>query len=77
MLNKDTEGFERARQHAAAAREEFRAMCRVLLPEPFWQHTQAAKKEGKAAIRTLLEASKKQVCRGPIHKQIKHRIEIA
>ena len=77
MLNKNTEGFERARKHAAAAREEFEAMCRILLPKPFWQHTQAAKKEGKAAVKLLLRAVKQRCRCGSIRQQVKQRIEIA
>jgi len=60
MTVKDRESFEKARAHAAAARQEFKAMCKVLLPEAFWQHAQESKVEAKAAVTAFRRAAKRQ-----------------
>jgi len=52
--------FHEAREHARAARDETRAAIRSLLPESFWQHAEASKREAKLAAGALGRALRHQ-----------------
>jgi hypothetical protein len=55
--------FHEAREHARTAREETRAAVRSLLPESFWQHAEASKREAKLAVKAFRRAFRHQFLR--------------
>jgi hypothetical protein len=44
-------------EHARAARDEQRAALKALIPDSFWGHQKAAKKETLLAFRSLIDAA--------------------
>ncbi len=46
---------EEARAHARAASREFREALKAMLPERFWQHLKAARRETLLSVRTVLD----------------------
>ena len=45
------------RQHARAAREEFRESMKAFLPPQFWEHSRKARKEMLLAWRSMIDAA--------------------
>jgi hypothetical protein len=48
---------EDVRQHARAAREEFRESMKAFLPPQFWEHSRKARKEMLLAWRSMIDAA--------------------
>ena len=48
---------EDVRQHARAAREEFRESMKAFLPPKFWEHNRKARKEMLLAWRSMIDAA--------------------
>lgn len=48
---------EDVRQHARAARQEFRESLKSFLPPEFWEHSQKARKEMLLAWRSMIDAA--------------------
>ncbi len=46
---------EEARAHARAAAREFGEALKAMLPERFWQHMKAARREALLSMRTILD----------------------
>ncbi|MCS6963424.1 hypothetical protein [Thermoflexus sp.] len=46
---------EEARAHARAASREFREALKAVLPDRFWQHLKAARREALLSVRTVLD----------------------
>lgn len=51
-----TRWSEEARTHLRAASREFREAMKAMLPEGFWRHMRAARRETLLALRTVLDA---------------------
>ncbi|WP_448594039.1 hypothetical protein [Thermoflexus hugenholtzii] len=47
---------EEARTHLRAASRELREAMKAMLPEGFWQHLRAARRETLLALRTAIDA---------------------
>lgn len=45
------------------ARQEMKERCRDLLPEAFWEHAQASRREAKLACKAFRRAIKRQFSR--------------
>jgi len=45
------------KEHVRAAGRERRAALKALIPEPFWGHQKAAKKETLLALRSLIDSA--------------------
>lgn len=48
---------EEVRQHARAAREEWRESMKAFLPPKFWEHSKNARKEMLLAWRSMIDAA--------------------
>lgn len=67
-----------SREHWAAARREAEAMLKSLLPQAFWDHACASKREAKAAAGALRRALRRQLSKTPRRaSRAKQKIEIA
>jgi hypothetical protein len=70
--------FQEAREHARAARAETRAAVRSLLPESFWEHAEASKREAKLAFQALRRALRHQFAQSMSERMPKkQKIDIA
>lgn len=70
--------FQAAREHAQAARAETRAALRSLLPDSFWQHADASRREAKLAADAFRRAIRHQFAK-PLRESAppKQKIDIA
>ena len=59
-----------------AARQEMKEAFRGLLPEAFWEHTRASRREAKLACGAFRRAAKRQFCDTRAKKPLKNEIEI-
>jgi hypothetical protein len=62
----------------AAARQEMKERCGHLLPEAFWEHARASRREAKLACQAFRRAMKHQFLRPAAQKPVgKQEVEIA
>jgi hypothetical protein len=59
-----------------AARQEMKEAFRNLLPEAFWEHAKASRREAKLACAAFRRAAKRQFCDTCANKPLKEEIEI-
>jgi hypothetical protein len=70
--------FQEAREHARAARAETRAAVRSLLPESFWEHAEASRREAKLACDAMRRALRHQFSKSMSERTPKkQKIDIA
>jgi hypothetical protein len=64
--------------HRAEKRQEMKERCRGLLPEAFWEHARASRREAKLACQAFRRAMKHQFIRPEAKKPVgKQEVEIA
>ena len=70
--------WRKARQHWAAACEEARAAGNSLLPEAFWNHARASRREARLALEACRRAIKRRCSCIPLARpSSKRKIDIA
>ncbi len=77
MPENEYSAFQKARQHATAARRETEAMLKCLLPASFWDHARTSREETVLALRALQRGVRKHIKKPGRRDAARQRIKIA